>query len=77
MNERKLKSVRALKGLTQKEIAKEMGVNEATYNRKEIGTRQFAILEIIQVARILGLNVDDVNEIFFDNILTKCSVGVD
>jgi len=72
MNGNKLKSLRILHDLTQENIAKKVGVTAKTYNRKELGLVKFTVFEIIQLASILDLSLDNVNEIFFDNKLTNC-----
>lgn len=72
MNVSSLKSARVKKGLTQTEISKIMGITHTTYNRKELGVVEFVLSEVEQVSQILDLNLDEVNEIFFDNKITEC-----
>lgn len=71
MNVNKLRSLRAFHCLTQENIAKEIGIATKTYNRKELGEVNFTVVEIIQLASILNLTLQDVDYIFFDNKLTK------
>ena len=69
MNCKILKSKRALKGFTQKNIAEKLGVSEKTYNHKEQGKVVFKPSEIITTSKVLELTISDVNEIFFNNNL--------
>jgi DNA-binding XRE family transcriptional regulator len=71
MNTRKLKSVRVEKNHTQKSLARAVGMSEKTYNRKELGIIDFTRSEMLNISNILGLNIEMVNEIFFENKLTK------
>lgn len=59
-------------GLTQQKLAKEAKMSTKTYNRKELGIIPFTGEEIINVSKILSLDINLVNEIFFDNKLTEC-----
>jgi len=72
LNGNKLKSIRILHSFTQENLAKRIGITPKTYNRKELGVVSFTIFEIIQLASVLNLTLDSVNEIFFDNKLTNC-----
>lgn len=72
LNGNKLKSIRILHSFTQEKLAKKVGITPKTYNRKELGIVNFTIFEIIQLASILDLTFENVNEIFFDNKLTVC-----
>ncbi len=65
MNNLKLKSKRIEKGLTQKELAKKIGIVEVSYNRKELGSREFTCSEISKLAIALSLTNDELIEIFF------------
>lgn len=70
MNVNKLKGARVGKGLTQKQLALMLGMTEKTYNRKELGLADFARGEILRIAELLDLSLQDVNVIFFGNKLT-------
>ena len=72
MNTNKLKAVRIEKGHTQKSLARIIGMSEKTYNRKELGLIEFTGKEILIISNTLNLTMDMVNEIFFENKLTKC-----
>lgn len=58
MNERKLLGKRKEVGLTQEQIAKEMGINPATYNLKEQGKREFTASELVKLCKILNVDIN-------------------
>lgn len=70
MNTNKLKGVRVSRGLTQEQISAKLDMAIRTYNRKELGIVEFSRKEILAVAQLLGLSLQEVNAIFFDNQLT-------
>ncbi len=72
MNLKKLRLARLERELSQKDLAKKIGVHELTYSRKERGQREFTRTEIDNLAAALDLTNDEVNEIFFDNRITEC-----
>ncbi|SKA89521.1 Helix-turn-helix [Clostridium sp. USBA 49] len=72
MNTKKLKSLRVLNGLTQEKLAEMSKMSTKTYNRKELGLIPFTNEEILTLSTILNLDINLVNEIFFDNHITKC-----
>ena len=55
----------------QKEVAEGIGMNPATYCRKERDQRGFTVDEIERVIEFLGMNWEDVNDVFFGGRL-KC-----
>lgn len=69
MNSSLLKSKRVFKGILQKNAAQKLGLTEKTYNHKENGKIQFKANEILIISIILGLTMEDINEIFFNNSL--------
>ena len=69
-----LKGERAKRGLIQKEMAENIGISHMTYFRKENGLRDFNVDEVKKIADFLNLNLDQVNEIFFANSITKCNI---
>jgi DNA-binding XRE family transcriptional regulator len=71
MNSQLLKGTRVIKGYTQTTLSKAMGITPKTYNRKELGITDFSHEEVIKMTQILGLTLDEVNNIFFDNKLTN------
>lgn len=66
-----LKGERAKRGITQKEMAENIGMSHMTYFRKENGVRVFNVDEVKKIADFLDLDIDEVNEIFFANSITK------
>ena len=71
INTNKLKAVRVELGYTQEDVAKLMGIVPMTYQRKETGKRDFTASELLELSEILKLTLSDINEIFFNNLLTK------
>ena len=67
MGLRILKSKRILFNLTQEEIAKEVGINIKSYNLKENGKREFTLDEAKKISNLLELNLNEVNDIFFNS----------
>lgn len=60
----KLKLARIEKGQVQSDIAKVLNVTEQTYNRKELGIRDFTLKECIKLSRYFGKSMD---ELFMDS----------
>ena len=71
MGLRILKSKRRLFDLTQEEIAKEVGINIKSYNLKENGKREFTLDEAKKISNLLKLNLNEVNDIFFDSSISS------
>lgn len=70
MNVRKLKAKRVEFGLSQKDLAKSLGIFTKTMCIKECDNRnRFTIDEIITIAREFRLSLKDINDIFFDGKL--------
>ena len=66
-----LKSKRILFDLTQEEIAKEVGINIKSYNLKENGKREFTLDEAKKISNLLKINLNEVNDIFFDSSISS------
>lgn len=64
-NEKKFKAKLIENGLTISDIAKSIGVNEATIYRKMCGKSDFSRNEMSIIKDILVLNMDDFELIFF------------
>jgi DNA-binding XRE family transcriptional regulator len=71
MNSLKLKAARVGKGLNQTEAAQAIETTTPTYCNKENGKKAFTTKEIEALAKVLNLNANDVDEIFFDGNLSK------
>ena len=64
-----LKSLRALNGLTQVDMAKVLNISVQTYNRKELGQREFTLQESKIIADMFKKSIE---EIFFNK---KCNIN--
>ena len=53
-----LKAARAYQGLTQKDMAKLLGVDETSYNKKENGQVKFDIFEAKKIADYFGKSIE-------------------
>ena len=54
-----LKKFRRAKGLTQQQVANELGITKATYSGYETGRREPDVSKIKSLARLLGITGDD------------------
>jgi DNA-binding XRE family transcriptional regulator len=71
MNSIKLSSARKNLGYTQEALAKGVGLSTKSYNRKELGLIEFSRKEIMNISEKLNFGIEEVNDIFFDNKITK------
>lgn len=55
----KLKEVRKSLGLTQANIAKQLGISESYYSQLENGKRRMSLVMAIKIASILGKTPDE------------------
>lgn len=55
--------------LSQKYMAKQLGITEQSYGKKERGIVRFTDPEKVIVARVLRLNACQVNDYFFDGMM--------
>ena len=70
VNIQKLKGRVKEKGLTLDELAKDVGMHPATLYRKlQDAGNNFTIEEAAAIIKVLNLNYDDVNDIFFAHIV--------
>lgn len=58
-----LKSFRAMHGFTQEDMANTLGISKNSYNRKELGEREFTLLEAKKISDVFGKGIE---EIFFN-----------
>jgi DNA-binding XRE family transcriptional regulator len=63
-----LKAARVANGMTQATAAKELNMTLKTYNRKENGLVEFTASEVSELCKIFKLDLQDVGEIFLDNL---------
>ncbi len=61
-----IKGARTRLGLSQKDMAKQLGIDAKNYGYKERGAVRFTAEEIVIVSRVLGFNIEQVNDFFFD-----------
>ena len=65
--QRKLKSLRALNGFTQLDVASNLGISETNYKLKEEGYQDFKVREIKLLQKLFDLSSCEVGEMFFSN----------
>lgn len=65
MLSRELKSLRALYGFTQKQLADKLGIGETSYTKRENGDLDFTIDEVKAIKEIFNLKDEDIIRIFF------------
>lgn len=56
----RLKAFRKLKGLTQADVANELGILYTTYSLKENGKQDFSLPEAKKIADLFNLTIDEV-----------------
>lgn len=67
MNARLLKSKMVERGITEQELASNIGIDASTFYRKKSGLSDFNREEIKTIKRLLSLSADDVDRIFFED----------
>lgn len=73
-NARKLKSILVLKGVSQQDLAYNLGISKQALNYKINGRTPFRINEILKIQKLLNLNNKERDDIFFDyNVGTEPS----
>lgn len=65
--QRKLKSLRALNGFTQLDVASQLGISETSYKLKEEGYQDFKVREIKQLKSLFNLSPDEIGKMFFSD----------
>lgn len=66
----RLKEIRKIRDLTQREVAEALGVSPATYSRYETGEREPSIDTLVRLSSIYGVSVD----FLVNNVLIESSV---
>ena len=75
VNLKKLKLKLKEKGLSVEDVSKTMGINRATLYRKiKNDGETFTVRDIDKLSRVLGLQVDEINEIFLLEMSHKCDI---
>jgi len=64
MNKYTIEQWRKLKGLTQEEVAEQLGISLNNYSAKEQGKRDFKFNEIIKFANIVGVQSSDISPVY-------------
>ena len=64
-----IKGARTRLGLSQKYMAQQLNITEASYGKKERGLVRFTDPEKVTVARLLSLTAAQVNDYFFDGMV--------
>ena len=64
-----IKGARTRLGLSQKYMAQQLNITEASYGKKERGLVRFTHPEKVTVARLLSLTAAQVNDYFFDGMM--------
>lgn len=60
MEQKKLASIRRSKNISQRELAKVIGVATETYNNKELGKTQFKASEMFAIANCFNMTIDEI-----------------
>lgn len=58
-----IKDHRVESGLTQKNMAKKMGLGLSTYQQKEQGLINWTLSDLVKVKKILRVNIDTLKEL--------------
>lgn len=64
-----IKVARMRRNLSQKDMAKKLGISALSYSKKERGDVRFTDPEKVIVAKELALTAAEVNEYFFDGLM--------
>ena len=64
-----IKGARTRLGLSQKYMAQQLNITEASYGKKERGLVRFTDPGKVTVARLLGLTAAQGNDYFFDGMM--------
>lgn len=76
MNRNKLESQLKLKGIKVKEFIKKLEdygltISKSTYYKRMKGEFEFDTKEIKAIVHVLGLSAEEMNDIFFEEIVSK------
>ena len=71
MNSTEFKVAQIRAGVTKEDIAQYLGINVATIYRKFNGESDFTLSELRKLKIILRLSKEDVDRIFFGDLLTE------
>lgn len=71
MDRKLLRAIRLYKEYSQNEMASILGISRKMYGFKENGKKDFTISDVVKIKNHLELSLDDINKIFFDDIIAK------
>ena len=71
VNINKLKAKMVENEISVSQLADMVGVNQATMYRRFNGGENFSIKEASEIAKILNLSADELNDIFFNEIVAE------
>ena len=69
MKPNEIRGARTRLGYTQRYTAERLGMSTSTYQTKESGVRPFTAHEIVSLAELLHLTMEQVNDFIFDGAL--------
>lgn len=74
----KLKEIRLLRGMTQRQVADYLDCAPSVYSRYETGDRVPSIDVLIKLSRCLGTSIDSIvgNDLVADNALTSYEIAL-
>lgn len=75
MKSLELKGARVRRGYTQTDAAKALGISVTAYSDKETGKREFDDNQKLLLIRLLGLSLQETNDIFYDGGLPNGVLG--
>ncbi len=68
-----IRKIRGSEGMSQKEVAAELGIGYTNYNKMENGVREPSVSELKQLAILFGISVDDILN-YEDTIPTEVKI---
>lgn len=63
----RIRKLRSIKGLTQENVAEELGINSSSYSKIERGETDANASRLLQIAKVLGVNA---TQFFEDSLLS-------
>lgn len=66
MGRNTIRSAMAMRGDTQKSLARYLGIAESTMSQKINGKREFSVREAVMIADRYGMTVEEMEDAFLD-----------
>jgi transcriptional regulator with XRE-family HTH domain len=63
----RIRKLRSMKGVTQENVAEELGINTSSYSKIERGETDANASRLLQIAKVLGVSI---TQFFEDNLLS-------